>query len=102
MLFRSLKLHTSVRDAVVVGVPDDRFGEAVTAVLELKDHSVVVGEAFDHDVVNHVKGRLASYKAPRHVVIVETIGRSANGKVDYQRLRQLAADRLAERVAPAP
>ena len=98
----TLKLHAAVRDAVVVGVPDDRFGEAVTAVLELKDRSVMVGEAFDHDVVDHVKGQLASYKAPRHVVIVETIGRSANGKVDYQRLRQLASDRLAERVAPAP
>jgi fatty-acyl-CoA synthase len=38
---------------------------------------------------------LAHYKAPRHVVVVDTIGRAANGKVDYKRLKELAIERLA-------
>jgi fatty-acyl-CoA synthase len=44
-----------------------------------------------------VKGKLASFKAPKEVVVVETIGRAPNGKVDYNRLTALAAERLAVR-----
>ena len=94
----ALKLHPRVRDAVVVGVPDDRFGEAVTAVVELRPPQVIdLRDASPSDDVNltdHVKALLASYKAPRHVVVVDTIGRSPNGKVDYQRLRRLAAEQV--------
>ena len=42
------------------------------------------------DMVAHVKSRLASYKAPRHVLIVDSIDRAANGKADYGRLRSMA------------
>ncbi|TMM16787.1 MAG: acyl-CoA synthetase [Actinobacteria bacterium] len=82
-----VKLHPAVRDALVVGVPDERFGEAICAVIEPQPGAAPAPE----DVVAHVKGRLASYKAPRHVVVVETIGRAANGKADYERLRSVAA-----------
>ena len=86
----ALKLHPTVRDAVVVGVPDDRFGEAITAVVERQDD-----DAFDEaGVIEHVKARLASYKAPKHVLPIDTIGRAANAKVDYKRLRQFALDQL--------
>ena len=40
--------------------------------------------------IAHVKTRLASYKAPKRVIVVDTIGRAANGKVDYKRLREHA------------
>ena len=51
--------------------------------------------AFDEaTLIEHVKERLASYKAPKHVLPIDTIGRAANGKVDYQRLRQFALDQL--------
>jgi acyl-CoA synthetase (AMP-forming)/AMP-acid ligase II len=43
----------------------------------------------------HVRASLAAYKAPRHVVLVETIGRAPNGKVDYKRLKALAAERVS-------
>jgi len=46
------------------------------------------------DVIGFVKSQLAGYKAPRHVLIVDSIGRAANGKVDYKVLRQLAIDEL--------
>jgi acyl-CoA synthetase (AMP-forming)/AMP-acid ligase II len=43
----------------------------------------------------HVTSQLAAYKAPRNVVVVDTIARAANGKVDYRRLKALAADETA-------
>jgi acyl-CoA synthetase (AMP-forming)/AMP-acid ligase II len=42
----------------------------------------------------HVKAHLAAYKAPRHLVLIDTIGRAPNGKVDYKRLKAYALDRL--------
>ena len=83
----ALKLHPDVEDAVVVGVPDSRFGEVVTAVVELRTSHACPVEA---EIVESVRQRLAGYKAPRHVVIVESVGRAPNGKVDYKRLKDLA------------
>jgi fatty-acyl-CoA synthase len=86
----ALKTHPSVRDAVAVGLPDARFGETICAVVEAED-----GVAPDlATLAEHVKAHLAAYKAPRSVVVVDTIGRAPNGKVDYKRLKALAADRL--------
>jgi len=85
-----LKTHPAVRDAVCVGVPDDRWGEAITALVE-----PAVGEVVDEDdVIAHVKGRLAAFKAPKRVLVVESIGRAPNGKVDYKRLKAEAVERL--------
>ena len=86
----ALKQHPSVRDAVAVGIPDDRFGETICAVVEATD-----GASPDlAELSAHVKQHLAAYKAPRHVVLVPTIGRAPNGKVDYKRLKALAVERL--------
>jgi fatty-acyl-CoA synthase len=85
-----LKLHPDVRDAVAVGVPDDKFGEAITAVVEPVP-GVTVDEA---DVIAHVKGKLAAYKAPKRVVVVDSIERAPNGKVDYKGVRARALEAL--------
>jgi fatty-acyl-CoA synthase len=85
-----LKTHDAVADAVAVGIPDEKFGEAITAVVELSP-----GASFDEAaVVAHVKDRLAAYKAPKRVLAIDTIGRAPNGKVDYKRLKAWAADEL--------
>ncbi len=81
-----LKEHPAVRDAVVVGVPDDRFGEVICAWVEPVD------DAVDADsLIVHAKSRLAGYKAPRHVLLTPSVGRSPAGKVDYARLKREAA-----------
>jgi acyl-CoA synthetase (AMP-forming)/AMP-acid ligase II len=82
----ALKLHPSVHDAAVVGVPDERFGQAITAVVQLEPGSA----CSEADLIAHIKARLASYKAPRHVLVVDALGRQANGKLDYQRHAEFA------------
>jgi 3-oxocholest-4-en-26-oate---CoA ligase len=83
-----LKLHPTVADAAVVGVPDEKWGEAITALVE--PHA---GDVVDPaELIAHVKSRLAAYKAPKRVVAVGSIGRAANGKLDYKRLRSDAID----------
>ncbi len=79
----ALKTFSGVRDAVCVGVPDDRFGEAVVALAEMSGGADLDAPA----LIAHVKTRLASYKAPKRVYAIDSIGRAANGKVDYKRLR---------------
>jgi 3-oxocholest-4-en-26-oate---CoA ligase len=85
-----LKLHPTVLDAVVVGVPDDRFGEIVVGLVETAPETTLDPD----DVIGHVKDRLASYKAPKCILPVTTIGRTPSGKVDYRRLREEAVQRL--------
>jgi acyl-CoA synthetase (AMP-forming)/AMP-acid ligase II len=94
-----VKTVDGVIDAVVVGVPNERFGEEIVAVVELApdagDDSLST-EA----VIDYVKGKLASYKAPRQVRFVETIGRSPSGKVDYARHRAESAEWLGVSLHP--
>jgi len=84
-----LKQHPAIADAVAVGVPDERFGEVVCAVVEPAPGSTVDEES----VQDFVRSRLARYKVPRRIVVVSTIGRSPAGKVDYRGLKKAAADR---------
>ena len=86
----ALKLHPSVHDAAVVGVPDERFGEAITALVE-PNPGATTDEA---ELIAHVKEKLAAFKAPKRVLSVSTVARAANGKLDYRQLRSEALARL--------
>jgi fatty-acyl-CoA synthase len=85
-----LKTHPGIRDAVAVGVPDEKWGEAICAVIEPHEGTTVD----EDDVIAHVKSHLAGFKAPKRVLPVQTIGRAPNGKVDYKRLRNEAIERV--------
>jgi 3-oxocholest-4-en-26-oate---CoA ligase len=87
----ALKLHPSVADAAVVGIPDERFGEAITALVERHDGY----DIDEHELVAHVRARLAAFKAPKQIFTVESVGRAANGKLDYKRLKAEAIERHA-------
>jgi len=87
----AMKLHPAVVDAIVVGVPDDRFGEAIAAVVSVHDAATVT----EAEIADEVRGRLAGFKRPRHVVIVDDVPRGPNGKADYAWAKKLAAERTA-------
>ena len=85
----AVKRVPGVIDCLVVGVDDERFGQAVTAV------AATDGTAVDEaEVIAHVKTQLARYKAPKRVVFVGEVPRAPNGKADYTKARQYALDAL--------
>lgn len=74
-----LKAHPAIVDATVVGVPDDRFGHRVAAVVS------VVGRAVDYaDLDRHLRDRLAGYKIPCAYWVVDEVVRTPSGKPDYR------------------
>jgi acyl-CoA synthetase (AMP-forming)/AMP-acid ligase II len=81
--------HPSVADVLVVGVPDERWGSAVTAVVQPAAGTTPSLE----DLVAHCKAHLAAYKAPKQLVVVERIVRSPAGKADYRWALEVASAR---------
>jgi acyl-CoA synthetase (AMP-forming)/AMP-acid ligase II len=86
-----LRTHPAVADVVCVGVPDERFGETICALVETTPGAGAVDQP---TLAGHVKATLAAYKAPRHVVVLDGIERGPNGKVDYKRLKAIAVERV--------
>jgi fatty-acyl-CoA synthase len=74
-----------VREAAIVGRPDERWGEAVVAVVVREPGSAIEAS----DVLARFAGRIARYKHPRDVVFVDEIPRNALGKVTKDALRRL-------------
>jgi acyl-CoA synthetase (AMP-forming)/AMP-acid ligase II len=72
--------HPSVADVLVVGVPDERWGSAVTAVVQAAPGTTPVLE----ELAAHCRQHLAGYKVPKHLVIVPAVVRSPAGKADYR------------------
>jgi 3-oxocholest-4-en-26-oate---CoA ligase len=82
----AVKVHPAVADCLVVGVPDERFGEAVIAVLSLRP-----GEEASTDELTAALEPLARFKRPRRFVIVDEVVRGPNGKADYKWAKAEAA-----------
>jgi 3-oxocholest-4-en-26-oate---CoA ligase len=89
----ALKSHPDVFDALVLGVPDDRLGQRVAALIQLRPGATADAAALQA----HVHGQLAGYKAPRTLWFVDTVGRTVSGKADYAWARA-----YAEAHDPAP
>ena len=83
----ALKAHPDVFDAVVVGVPDERFGERVAAVVNVRDG---VDAPTLEELQEHCRTRIAGYKVPRELHLVDEIPRTPVGKPDYRWAKRLA------------
>jgi fatty-acyl-CoA synthase len=79
--------HPAVRDALVVGLPDERWGNRIAAVVAPVTDGAVTAEV----LTGHVAQRLADYKKPRLIVFVPAVRRSPSGKADLRWARSIAA-----------
>ena len=84
----ALKTAGAVHDAAVVGLPDERFGEAVVAAVQLEPEATLDEAA----LMAHVRAHLAGFKVPRHVVAVGV--ERLNGKMDYRAMKKVASSLL--------
>jgi acyl-CoA synthetase (AMP-forming)/AMP-acid ligase II len=85
-----LLAHPAVYDALVVGVPDPRWGERVTAVVQVRP-----GHApGDDELIEHCRTQLAGYKLPRSIVTVDAVQRSPVGKADYGWAKEVAVKEM--------
>ncbi|HEV8200127.1 MAG TPA: AMP-binding protein [Candidatus Polarisedimenticolia bacterium] len=82
---RALLSHPAVREAAVFAVPDARYGEAVRAAVVLQPGTPAAEAAGLRDFC---RGRMAGYKGPRTIDVVEALPRTGSGKVDKKRLRE--------------
>jgi fatty-acyl-CoA synthase len=83
--------HPDVMQATVVGTPHERWGEAVTAVVKLKEGSKVT----EQDIINFCKGKLADYKVPKRVVITnEPLPTDFLGKIRISEVKKIALEKL--------
>lgn len=82
----AIKRLPGVYDCLVVGLPDERFGERVAAVVALADGA----DISEDDVIAGCRAQLAAFKAPRSVTFVAHVPRAANGKADYRTAKAMA------------
>jgi 3-oxocholest-4-en-26-oate---CoA ligase len=82
----ALKSHPEVYDAIVVGVPDERFGERVAAVVAPREGTAPTLES----LAEHARTKIAGYKVPRELHLVDAVTRSPSGKADYRWARSVA------------
>jgi len=86
----ALKTHGDVEDALVVGVPDDKWGQSVTGLVELREGASCEESALRE----HVRGKLAGYKTPKRIFTVPRMFRAPNGKADYKGATRYALNEL--------
>ncbi len=82
----ALKSHPSVFDALVVGVPDERWGERIAAVVQPREGHAPTLEDLDA----HCRTKIAGYKVPRELHLVDAIQRQPSGKPDYKWAKSIA------------
>jgi acyl-CoA synthetase (AMP-forming)/AMP-acid ligase II len=79
----ALQMHPAVREAAVFGVPDEKWGETVHAVIAIRPGSRVTSE----ELIEHCRSLIASYKKPTSITFVDALPQQENGKIDKLSLR---------------
>jgi fatty-acyl-CoA synthase len=87
----ALKHHESVADALVVGMPDERWGQSITAVVQLNANH----ELDEIGLREFTRTHLAGYKIPKRILAKADLQRAANGKADYAAIRNFIEDSLS-------
>ncbi|MFH0725590.1 MAG: AMP-binding protein [Pseudomonadota bacterium] len=84
----ALRLHKAVKEVAVIGVPDEKWGEAIKAVVVLNE-GYEAGEALAGDIVDAIRGRIAGYKRPKSIDFIkdEEMPRTPNGKIRHRTLK---------------
>ncbi len=82
--------HPAVQQVAVVGLPDARLGEVPVAYVERKDGAAIVAD----DVIDFCRGKIASFKVPRHVVFIDAFPMTESGKIKKADLREDARRRF--------
>jgi acyl-CoA synthetase (AMP-forming)/AMP-acid ligase II len=91
----AIKGHPAVYDVLVVGIPDEKYGQAVAAVVELRE-----GESLElEDLRTYLREFLSGYKLPRSLTIVDRVPRNAAGKAQYPAAKELATAGFAAKAA---
>ena len=80
----ALFAHEAVGDVAVIGVPDDKWGEAVKAIIVLKPNS----EANEADIISHCRDKIAGYKVPKSIDFTDVLPRNPSGKLLKRELRK--------------
>jgi len=91
----ALKAHAGVADALVVGVADAKWGQSITAVVQLEPFA----EFDEQELKDFVKARIAAYKVPKRILAKPDLARAPNGKADYKHIREYAEAKLRESAA---
>jgi acyl-CoA synthetase (AMP-forming)/AMP-acid ligase II len=94
----ALMSHPDVFDVLVVGVPDERLGQQVAAVIEARPGTQ---PTFD-ELTAHVRAEIAGYKVPRSIWLVDKVHRLATGKADYRWANEFAAEHPEEVLCAQP
>ncbi|HEV3367538.1 MAG TPA: acyl-CoA synthetase [Acidimicrobiales bacterium] len=84
----AVRSHPEVFDAIVVGAPDDRWGQRVAAIIQPRSD----GHPSLEDIQAHCRDAIAGYKVPRQLHVVDTILRSPSGKPDYRWAAEIVAE----------
>ena len=88
-----VKTYPGIRDCLVVGVPDEKFGQRVAAVIELEPAVKAPGV---EELKEYCSAYLSRYKLPRNLVVEPMVQREPNGKPNYRWARQAAVDALGQ------
>ncbi len=91
----AIKGHPAVYDTLVVGIPDEKYGQAVAAVVELRE-----GESLElEELRTFLRAHLSGYKLPRSLTVVDRVPRNATGKAQYPAAKEMALAGFAAKAA---